>query len=244
MIITNINKHILEVKNRLILLTLMWSTTIYSCYLFKEIILYNIITIYDKLNPYFIITEVTELFNIYFKISFFIGNQLLILFCIYHIGMFLFTGLYKREINILKIICQIILVVFILSFLFTQFFTMPIMSKFFFQFQNSLNSINSVPIFFEAKLKEYIDFYINMYTLTLMSFSVIIILFQFIQTLSLTFKKMKRIRKLFYFIFLIFATIVTPPDVISQLVLTSLLALAYESILLINEIILINKATN
>ena len=166
----NVNKHVLEIKNRLALLILTWLTTIFSCYFFKEIILYNIITTYDKFYPYFIVTEVSELFNIYFELSFFIGNQLLILFCIYHSVMFLSTGLYAKEIDILKRTYKIILTICSISFLFNQLITMPIMSAFFFQFQNKFNNINSMPIFFEAKLKEYINFYINMYTLTLISF--------------------------------------------------------------------------
>ena len=101
-----------------------------------------------------------------------------------------------------------------------------------------------MPIFFEAKLKEYINFYINMYTLTLISFLGIIILLQLIRTLSLKLKSIKRIRKLFYFIFLILATLITPPDAISQLILTFLIALIYELILFTNEIILINKEAN
>ena len=149
----NVNKHVLEIKNRLALLILTWLTTIFSCYFFKEIILYNIITTYDKFYPYFIVTEVSELFNIYFELSFFIGNQLLILFCIYHSVMFLSTGLYAKEIDILKRTYKIILTICAISFLFNQLITMPIMSAFFFNFKINLTILTQCQYFLKQNLK-------------------------------------------------------------------------------------------
>ena len=204
MLLTNFNKHILELKNRLILVTTTWATTISSCYAFKETILYNIILTFNKFKPYFILTDITELFNIYFKLTFFISNQFLLLYILYHITMFLSAGLYKKEIKTLKLINIVFLTTVIISINITQFLTIPIITQFFFQFQDIINNSITIPIFFEAKLKEYVDFYITVYVLTVINFLSFAIMLYLIQLLSLNFKNIKKIRKLFYFIFLLF----------------------------------------
>ena len=242
MILTNINKHILELKNRIFLLTITWVSTVFSCYSFKEILLHSIITTFQNLNPYFIITDVAELFNIYLQIIFFIGNQILFIFFLYHSVMFLSSGLYKKELQTVKSTTFLISIIFTLSFLITKFLTIPFMNSFFFQYQYTINNMTSIPIFFEAKLKEYISFYINIYFLTLINLSVLTSIIYLLNNLYLNNNNnIKKIRKLVYFIFLLFSTLVTPPDVISQLLLTLLLIVIYELALLYTNI---SKATS
>lgn len=246
MLLTSFNKHILELKNRLILTATTWITTILSCYLFKETILYNIISTFQNFKTYFILTDVAELFTIYFKLTFFISNQFLLLTIFYQITMFLSTGLHKKELKKLKLINIIFFATLIISINSTQFIIVPIINKFFFQFQDIINNSITTAIFFEAKLKEYVNFYINIYLITAVNFLSFVIMLYIIQILSLNFKDIKKIRKLFYFIFLLFSTMVTPPDIISQLLLTVVLIGAYELLLIMQLIYILyaNKEAN
>ena len=242
MIFNDINKHFSELKNRLALLAVTWFSTLLSCYTFKEIILYNIIVTFDKFNPYFILTDVAELFNLYLHLTFFIGNQLLFVFVIYHITMFLSEGLYKKELKAIKSVTLLVLAILFKSLLIANFISIPLMNNFFFYFQSIINKTTIIPIFFEAKLKEYVNFYTSIYILTVISMAGITSLIYFISELSLNLNKIKKIRKLFYFIFLLLSTIITPPDILSQLTLTLILTTAYEfSLICINIIELLRK---
>ena len=242
MIVNDINKHFSELKNRLALSAITWFSTLLSCYTFKEIILYNVIVTFNKIKPYFIVTDVAELFNLYLHLTIFIGNQLLFIFAIYHLTMFLSEGLYKKELEAIRLIALIILGILFTSLLVTNFLIIPLMNNFFFHFQDIINKTTTIPIFFEAKLKEYVNFYTSIYVLTVVSTTGIISLIYFISKLSLSLNKIKKIRKLFYFIFLLLSTITTPPDVISQLALTLVLAIVYElSLIYINIVELIRQ---
>jgi Sec-independent protein secretion pathway component TatC len=56
-------------------------------------------------------------------------------------------------------------------------------------------------------------------------------------------KKIRKFRKLFYLIFVIFSTLTTPPDIISQVLVSVSLIASYE-LLLFSNILKINKAAN
>lgn len=48
-------------------------------------------------------------------------------------------------------------------------------------------------------------------------------------------KKTKKFRKLFYLIFVVFSTIVTPPDVLSQICISGILIVIYECIIILKK---------
>ena len=73
-------------------------------YAYKEAILFTIISsnnifigIMDK--PYFIFTNVTEIFYLYLELTLFISNQISLIGILYQILMFLSLGLYKIELK-------------------------------------------------------------------------------------------------------------------------------------------------
>ena len=237
MILIKINKHILELKNRILLLIFSWLTTISVCYLFKEIILHAVITSFYIYNPYFILTDVAELFKIYLKITLFLSNQIFIIFFLYHSIMFFSSGMYKNELRTMLLIYKFITITIFTSLILNKLFVMPLMTNFFLQFQNILNKTTTIPIFFEAKLKEYINFYISFNILIIINLLGFIILLAIMNnTLYLNYQHIKKIRKLFYFVFLIFSTLIKPPDIISQIILTLILIISYEISLFINII--------
>ena len=69
-----------------------------NCYFFKEALLYVFIKLSLNQNYtnllYFITTDVTEVFIVYIHLSYFVANQIIILFLGYQFFVFLSTGLY------------------------------------------------------------------------------------------------------------------------------------------------------
>lgn len=224
--------YILEIKNRFLLSIFSTVLIIITCYCYKETLLFfsvkpNIIDLKSKVF-YFIVTNITDILSTYLKLCYFIGIQGFILILLYHFIKFLTPGLYTNEIKKIKLCLFISVNLWFILFMFFYKFILPITWNFFFSFQHSTSSLYNINLFFEAKLTEYIDFYILIYCNCMfiwLFFVSIILLLNF-----LTYKTqfIKKSRKIFYIIFYFIATIITPPDIISQIILGNVFILFYE----------------
>jgi len=108
---------------------------------------------------------------------------------------------------------------------------LPVCWDFFSSFQTSTNQY--INIFFEAKITEYFSLYMLVYYITSLTFQIFVIVFLTINLLDKKFEFIKTTRKIFYMLFILLATLVTPPDVISQLLTVSCFILVYESFIVI-----------
>jgi Sec-independent protein secretion pathway component TatC len=104
---------------------------------------------------------------------------------------------------------------------------LPACWNFFLSFQQTIVN-NSVNLYFEAKINEYLKFYINLYFMCNLSCQMFMIIILFLIYIKGDLELIKKFRKIFYFSFVIFATIVTPPDVTTQLILSSSMICIYE----------------
>jgi len=222
----------LEIKNRIFLSLVSWLSVGIICYFYKETLLFLFISFsnYSALTgskPYFIFTDVTEIFTVYAQLIFFISNQILFIKLNYHVLMFLSLGLYKFEYTNLKFAFKILLSSWIVSIFLLNKILMPLSWNFFLSFQDQTN-LKTVALFFEAKLNEYFNFYISLYYICLLNFLFFIFVALFINNISDDLSKIQSFRKIFYFIFVMFSTLTTPPDILSQLLLSFILILNYE----------------
>lgn len=240
----------LEIRNRIILILLTWVLSIIVCYYYKEIIFFFILNFTQSINLHvnydinFIFTNVTEIFYVYLKLIFFISNQTVLFSLFYHVLIFLASGLYRFEYENLKFFMKILLFSFIISFLFLNTLLVPLTWDFFLKFQSQ--DFKLIPFFFEAKLDEYLTYYINLYYLCFINCQINLLLLWVVSYYTKnSFNIIKNLRKFFYFLFVIISTLITPPDIISQLVLSFLLICIYELIVffqLFNRIF--SKATS
>ena len=115
---------------------------------------------------------------------------------------------------------------------------LPLSWNFFLKFQNQ--DLQLTPFYFEAKLDEYLTYYISLYYLVLANTQISLILFIIINYYSRDIVTISNLRKIFYFIFFVISTLTTPPDVISQIVFSSLMICVYEMIVFLN----ISKVTS
>jgi sec-independent protein translocase protein TatC len=238
----------LEIKNRIFLSLFCWLSVSIVCYFYKETLLFLFIGFsnYDVLagsKPYFIFTDVTEIFTVYAQLIFFISNQILFIKLSYHMLMFLSLGLYKFEYVNLKFVFGILLSSWLISIFLLNKILMPLSWKFFLSFQDQTH-LKTISLFFEAKLSEYFNFYISLYYICLLNFIFFILVSLFINSVSNDLNKIKSFRKIFYFIFLMFSTLTTPPDILSQLLLSFILILNYEMLMLMKIYKRINLVTN
>lgn len=195
------------------------------CYFYKEILLFFLIRYYISLNSdlfYFIFTNVTEIFYVYFIIVNFINFQVFCWYYIFHVIVFLSPALFIDEHKYLNFFFKLFTFFLSLSFLLANYLLIPLIWNFFFNFQSLL------PIHFEAKLSEYIYFYTNVYFFCFIYCQIFSALFLFLHDIysKLSDIKIKKFRKLYYYILVVFSILISPSEII---ILTSIsLLLIYE----------------
>jgi sec-independent protein translocase protein TatC len=236
----------LELKNRIILMTLTWSTIFIICYNYKEILLYIIIkpcinTTFKLNKIYFITTNVTEIFNTYIYLSNFISNKIIFFFFLIHFILFINTGLYKFEIYIIKKIILVYIILSMSSIIFLYYIILPLSWNFFFNFQDVIFN-NQLNLYFEAKLSEYLNFFVTLNKLSNILSQIFTIVFIYINSIQNYLKFIKEKKKIIFFFLFLITTLITPPDIFSQLILGSFINILYEIFIIITLYInLVNK---
>jgi Sec-independent protein secretion pathway component TatC len=115
-------------------------------------------------------------------------------------------------------------------------------SWFFFSKFQSFLSFQGLAFYFEAKLNEYLIFYKSIYYLCYLIYQIIVLFFIFLDLFKTNLLIIKKLRKILYFAFFLFATCVTPPEVVYQLITSICIIVVYE--LFIIHIILKLELTN
>lgn len=228
-------KYYLELKNRLLLLVLTWLSTVFISYLYKETLLFLCLTKVDLFYQnnsmfYFIFTDVKEVFSVYFQLIFFVSNQFFFIYLIFHSLAFISLGLYKFEYQYLRTIFYSGIFFWFLSIILLNNVLLPLSWNFFLSFQ----SLTSFSLHFEAKLNEYLNFYILFYYICTFYCQIFIILLFFLDFTNTNLDLVQKFRKFFYYAFVFFSTLITPPDVISQILFSFIFVLIYEVLIVFN----------
>lgn len=204
-------------------------------YLYKELILW--ITVFplilinytNNFQTHFIYTHPTELFYIIF--------YLLFIFCIIINLIYIFLILldfFKTSLCYTKFIFfqKINFYFFFLIVIFNVFFILYII-PFVFCFFESYNTADVVNLNLnrELRIKSYVNFFIEYLIISNFIFYFLIIIFIIIFSFNLLF--FLKNKKFFSFINILVATLFSPPDVISQILLFVLLSLLIEFLFLI-----------
>ena len=205
----------LEIKSKCVLLLTVWSTTLLVSYFFKEALLYIVTTTYSLDLLSYIFTGVTEIFSVYIMLLFFIANQVLFLYFLYYLLLFILPSLTYLESTFLVFTVVTFYFLFFLSFLFFNKFLFPLSWDFFYSFQQ-FEVLNSFSLEFEAKLSEYSIFYTRFYIACFFYFQVFLVPILFLKFMKNSVQFYFRYRKLFCYFGVLFSTLLTPPDVLSQ----------------------------
>lgn len=229
-----LSKYFFEIKNRLVLLFLTWASTFAVSYFYKETLLFLFVqpqVFQDGASYptvfYFIFTGVTEIFSVYITLVSFISVQITLFFTLCQVFLFLSPALYYKEYFYLNLLIKVGLIVWCFSIIMLTQVLIPLTWKFFLSFQY-LASSRSVNLYFEAKLNEYLTFYVALYYLCVFYCQIFTGLFLFLNYINANIKIIRKFRKLYYYFFVLFATIVSPPDVLSQFFISITLIFLYE----------------
>ena len=216
--------HLEELRKRLITCFAAVGIGFLISYGFKEKLFYilsrpliSVLPPGDKL----VFTGLPEAFFTYLKVSFLFGLILATPVILYQFWMFVAPGLYKNERRLLLPIVFLSSFFFIGGALFGYFIVFPFGFKFFLGF--ATETIKPLPA-----MREYLSFSSKL----LLAFGLVFelpLVITFLSRMGLvTVDYLKKNRKYAILLFFVMAAILTPPDVISQIMMAVPLMLLYE----------------
>ncbi len=216
--------HLEELRERIIKSFIAVAIGFVVCYGFKEklfeIITQPLIAVMEK-GDQLIFTGLPEAFFTYLKVAFLGGLILAGPIIIYQFWMFVAPGLYKNERRVMVPIVVLSTFFFIGGALFGYFIVFPWGFKFFLSFASE--SIKALP-----SMKEYLSFA----TKLLLAFGLVFelpIVITFLARLGLvTVPFLRENRKYAVLLFFVGAAMITPPDVVTQIMMAFPLMLLYE----------------
>jgi len=224
--------YFIEVKNRLIYILITFLIIALISFFYKESLLYFIVkSSVFKINnelPFFIYTNLTEVFITYIKLSVLTGIYLTVPFFIVQVWLFISPGLYLMEYKKFKRVLFVFIIVWFVDSLFIYNYLLPWLWDFFLGFDNSILE-SPLNLHFEAKLNEYLDFIVSTFILCGLTSQVLIC--STVILLSLNQYNIFFIcgfRRYVYILTFIFSALITPPDIISQLLVAFPIITIYE----------------
>jgi len=226
-----IKKYINEIKYRLFFISISWLLNICLSYYYIETIIFITIkpglVLYTNDNLYFVYTHLNEIFNSYLSLIFMCANNITLLIIMYHLFMFFKPSMYIKEYNEVKKLFILFNVLWVSNIITLYYIILPFSWKFFLSYQSTSILEKSTSFFFEAKIQEYIYFIYELYYICFIFNVFFYFIIFFIQKFSFN-------KKYIYLIIFIFSTVITPPDVISQLMLSCVLIVIIEIYLYYN----------
>jgi sec-independent protein translocase protein TatC len=230
--------HLEELRKRLIICFIAVGVCFVLCYGFSrklfEILMGPLISVMppgDKL----IYTGLPDAFFTYLKVALLAGVLLAVPVIFYQLWMFVVPGLYENERRIVLPAVALSSIFFAGGALFGYFIVFPFGFKFFLSFSSDF--IRPMP-----SIREYLSFASKL----LFAFGVVFEMPLFIVILAklgvVNVAQLRMYRKYVIVLFFVFAAILTPPDVVTQIMMAGPLMLLYELSIIAAKIIGKKKA--
>ena len=230
---STVSEHLIELRSRLLKSIIFLIITFIVCYIFSDKIYNFLVDPYaqavkgDGNNRRLIFTALHETFLTYLKLAFFAAFFFSCPLILMQIWKFVAPGLYKDEKLALLPFLIATPVLFLLGGMLVYYLIMPLAIKFFLSFETA--AINgSLPIQLEAKVNEYLSLVMRLILAFGISFQLPVFLTLLAKVGFITSEYLKTRRKYVVIIIFSMASILTPPDPITQIGLALPLLLLYE----------------
>jgi sec-independent protein translocase protein TatC len=223
--------HLEELRKRLIACAVAVGVGFVASYIFSERLFQLLIAPLTEVMPEgnsLIFTNLPEMFLTYLKVAFVAGILVTAPYIFYQLWMFIAPGLYRNEKRYLFPFVITSTLLFVGGSLFGYFVVFPFGFKFFMGFSNE--TVKALP-----SVKQYFSFSVKLLFAFGLVFELPVVIFFLSKIGLVTPELLRRQRK--YAILLTFAlgAILTPPDVITQLMMAGPLILLYEVGILVSK---------
>ncbi len=234
-------QHLTELRKRLLWSIVIMGAGMGVCYLFVDAIYgFLVHPLAHSMGPddshRMIYTSMTEAFFTSMKVSFFAGLFLTFPFLLWQVWLFIAPGLYKNERRAFLPFLVATPVLFFIGGAILYYLVLPMALPFFLGFQTT-SAETGLPIQLEARISEYLNFVMGLVFAFGLCFQLPILLALMGKAGMITAETLSKWRKYAIVIIFIVAAILTPPDILSQILLAVPLLVLYElSIFLVRHV--------
>ncbi len=216
--------HLEELRRRLVACAIAIGVGFVASYAFSERLFNVLIMPLKAVMPEgdrLIFTNLPEMFFTYLKVAFLAGVLLVAPFIFYQLWMFIAPGLYRSEKKYVIPFVVASTILFVGGALFGYFIVFPFGFKFFIGFSNEY--VKALP-----SVKQYFSFAIKLLFAFGLVFELPVVIFFLTKMGVVTPEFLRKKRKYAILLTFVLAAILTPPDVITQLMMAAPLIVLYE----------------
>jgi len=177
---------------------------------------------------HFIYTKLTEGLIVELKIAFIMSIFLTSPILFIQTYKFLEPGLYEEEKKTVLRYMFFPPLLFLLGMMVVYLIVIPVTWKFFINFRDITTTSNSVPIVLKAKISEYIELVLELFIGFGLAFQLPMIILVLAKFGFVCCNQLKSFRRYAIVLIFILSAVLTPPDILSQLILALPLILLYE----------------
>lgn len=216
-------EHLIELRQRIIKMLIAVSIFFVICFNYvREILNFLVSPLKEFIGTGSLVyLKLTDGFFLFFKTSLIFAIVFASPVIVYQIFMFMAPGLFEYEKRLLKIFIAIGFLSFFTGFAFLYKVVLPVFlnffSKFIFDFYEIYPNIN-----------DYLDFVLKFNFYAGILFTVPFSIFLLVHFKIMELKKLIELRKAFIILSFIISAVITPPDILSQILVSVIIIILYE----------------
>lgn len=228
--------YVKEIQLRIFFICLSFVLNFITIFYYKEQIIFSLGQHQTNNFPHFIATNLPEIFLCLIKFTTYLAFYCSFPIILIQSWVFFTPALYRYEYKIVRNFLILSLFFYFISNFILCTHLLPYCWEFFSGFQLSYEK-TGISVQLEARLYEYVNFFTKTFFSINLSLNFCLFLSFFL--LKFPIHVLTKLRRIVYFSNFVIATLVTPPDILSQVVIGTSLILTYElflfSLLLTNQ---------